>query len=121
MTPPAPPSIIDAFGGGGFRIAGERFDGSVLILQGQARPWPVRSLQALQPHHLSPLASLGPLEIEVLLLGVGAVMALAPRPVREAMFNAGVGLDAMSTPEACRMYNYLAGEGRRVAAALIAV
>ncbi len=121
MTSPAPPLIIDAFGGGGFRIDGSRVDGSVLILQGRVRPWPVARLPALEPHHLSPVAHLGPLEVEVLLLGVGAAMALAPRPVRDALFNAGVGLDAMSTPEACRMYNYLAGEGRRVAAALIAV
>lgn len=115
------PPVIDAFGGGGFRISGERIEGSVLILEALARPWPVRSLKALQPHDLSAVARLGPLEVEVLLLGVGATMALAPKPVREALFNAGVGLDAMSTPEACRMYNYLAGEGRRVAAALLAV
>ncbi len=115
------PPVIDAFGGGGFRISGERVDGSVMILQGAVRSWPVRSLQALEPHHLSAVARLGPLEVEVLLLGAGAGMALTSKAVREAMFNAGVGLDVMSTPEACRMYNYLAGEGRRVAAALLAV
>ena len=117
----AGPPIIEAFGGGGFRIGDTRIEGSILILQGAVRPWPVGSLRTLEPHDLSPVSRLGPLEVEVLLLGVGPAMALAPKPVREAMFNAGVGLDVMSTPEACRMYNYLAGEGRRVAAALIAV
>ena len=117
----AAPPIIEAFGGGGFRIGDARMEGSILILQGAVRSWPVRSLQALDPHDLFPVSRLGPLEVEVLLLGAGAAMALAPKPVREAMFNAGVGLDVMSTPEACRMYNYLAGEGRRVAAALLAV
>lgn len=119
--PTRQPTIVDAFGGGGFRLGGERIEGSVLILQDVARPWPVRSLNALTPEDLSAVARLGPLEVEVLLLGAGASMALAPRAVREAMFNAGVGLDVMSTPEACRMYNYLASEGRRVAAALLAV
>ena len=121
MPVSAPPPVIDAFGGGGFRIGEQRHEGSILIVRGEVRPWPVRGLPALEPHHLSPVSRLGPLEVEVLLLGVGAAMALAPRAVRDALFNAGVGLDAMSTPEACRMYNYLAGEGRRVAAALIAV
>ncbi len=117
----AAPLVIEAFGCGGFRVGDQRIEGSILILQDQVRPWPVRSLSALTPDDLSPVAHLGPVDIEVLLLGVGATMALAPKPVREAMFNAGVGLDVMSTPEACRMYNYLAGEGRRVAAALVAV
>jgi uncharacterized protein len=120
-APLRPPPVIDAFGGGGFRVSGERVEGSILILQDQVRPWPVRSLKALEPHDLFLVSRLGPLEVEVLLLGAGAAMALAPRPLRDAMFNAGVGLDVMSTPEACRMYNYLAGEGRRVAAALLAV
>ena len=115
------PPVIDAFGGGGFRVSGERIEGSVLILQDEVSPWPVSRLQALEPHHLHLVSRLGPLEVEVLLLGVGPTMAMAPKPVREAMHNAGVGLDVMSTPEACRMYNYLAGEGRRVAAALLAV
>ena len=116
-----PPPVIEAFGGGGFRIGEERHEGSILILGGEVRPWPVVGLTALEPHDLWLVSRLGPLEVEVLLLGVGPAMAIAPKPVREAMHNAGVGLDVMSTPEACRMYNYLAGEGRRVAAALIAV
>ena len=117
----AGPPVIEAFGGGGFRIGDQRVEGSILILQAAVRAWPVRSLPALTPYDLSMVSRLGPLEVEVLLLGVGATMAPAPKRVREAMFNAGVGLDVMSTPEACRMYNYLAGEGRRVAAALLAV
>ena len=117
----ASPPVIEAFGGGGFRVGEQRIEGSILILQQAVRPWTVRNLSALTPDDLSAVARLGPLEVEVLLLGVGAAMALAPKPVRQAMFDAGVGLDVMSTPEACRMYNYLAGEGRRVAAALLAV
>jgi uncharacterized protein len=121
MPSPAPPPIIDAYGGGGFRVGAERFEGSILIVKGEVRPWPVRALGDLRPQDLADVAQLGALEIEVLLLGTGAAMALAPRPVRDWMNTAGVGLDVMSTPEACRMYNYLAGEGRRVAAALLAV
>jgi uncharacterized protein len=121
MPAPATPPIVDAFGGGGFRVDGVRHEGSILIVKGGVRPWPVAGLAALRPADLATVAQLGALEIEVLLLGTGETMALAPRAVRDWMHTAGVGLDVMSTPEACRMYNYLAGEGRRVAAALIAV
>ena len=59
--------------------------------------------------------------VEFVLLGVGLVNALPPRPVRDALKAAGVGLEFMSTEAAARTYNVLASEGRRLAAALIAV
>ena len=57
------------------------------------------------------------------LAGAGARVVLAVRnPAKgEAVAAAGLGLEVMSTPEACRLYNLLAQEGRRLAAALIAV
>lgn len=59
--------------------------------------------------------------VEFVLLGVGLANALPPRPVRDALKAAGVGLEFMSTEAAARTYNVLASEGRRMAAALIAV
>ena len=115
------PPVIEAFGGGGFRIAGERCEGSVLILDDAAQPWPVAAMAALQPAHLRAILDAPREVVELILLGAGPTVALAPRAVREAVQAAALGLEVMSTPEACRMYNYLAGEGRRVAAALIAV
>jgi uncharacterized protein len=115
------PPLVEAFGGGGFRIAGERWDGSVLILNDAVQAWPVASLAALTPADLAVVLDAPREGVELLLLGVGASLSLAPKAVREALKAANLGLEVMTTPEACRMYNYLAGEGRRVAAALIAV
>jgi uncharacterized protein len=115
------PPVVDTFGGGGFRIAGAHWDGSVLILNDEVQAWPVASLAALTADHLAPVLAAPPENVELLLLGVGSTLALAPKAVREAVKAANLGLEVMTTPEACRMYNYLAGEGRRVAAALIAV
>ncbi len=115
------PPVVETFGGGGFRIAGARWDGSVLILNDEVQAWPVSGLAALTPEHLSVVLDAPREGVELLLLGVGPSLALAPKPVREAVKAANLGLEIMTTPEACRMYNYLAGEGRRVAAALIAV
>lgn len=112
---------IDAYGEGGFRLDGERHEGSLLILGDEARPWPVRTLSEATPEALSAVFGAGRAEVEFLLLGVGAVNALPPRPLRDALRQAGIGLEFMDTPAAARLYNVLTAEGRRLAAALIAI
>jgi uncharacterized protein len=115
------PPAVDAYGAGGFRVTGERHDGSILILDDQVHAWPVRSLAELEPHHFHPVIAAGLDVVELVLLGTGVETMIAPRPVREAMAAAGFGLEVMNTPEACRLYNVLASDGRRVAACLLAV
>ena len=112
---------IDAYGDGGFRLDGERHEGSLLIVADTAQSWPVRSLAELTPESLGPVFEAGRAEVEFLLLGVGARNTLPPKPVREALQRAGLGLEFMDTPAAARLYNVLTAEGRRLAAALIAV
>jgi uncharacterized protein len=112
---------VDAYGDGGFRLAGERREGSVLILGDEARAWPVASLADLTVESLSPVLEAGRAEVEFLLLGVGVRNAQPPREVRDALRAAGIGLEFMDTPAAARLYNVLTAEGRRLAAALIAV
>ena len=114
-----PPSI-DAWGGGGFRVSGVWRPGSLLILDDQPRDWAAASLAALTPEDFAEVLAAGGV-VEFVLLGVGLVNALPPRPVRDALKAAGVGLEFMSTEAAARTYNVLASEGRRLAAALIAV
>jgi len=112
---------IDAFGGGGFRLSGAWHTGSLLILADEARPWPVAALAELTLESLEPVFAAGRAEVEFLLLGVGARNAQPPRAIREALLAAGLGLEFMDTPAAARLYNVLTSEGRRLAAALIAV
>jgi uncharacterized protein len=112
---------IDAYGDGGFRLDGERRAGSVLIVADEAQAWPVRSLAELTPESLAPVFAAGRAEVEFLLLGVGPRNAPPPKPIRQALLAAGIGLEFMDTPAAARLYNVLTSEGRRVAAALIAV
>ncbi len=112
---------IDAYGDGGFRLSGERREGSLLILNDEARAWPVTSLAEATPDSLAPVLTAGPREVEFLLLGVGLTNAMPPRPLREALQKAGIGLEFMDTAAAARIYNVLTAEGRRLAAALIAV
>jgi uncharacterized protein len=112
---------IEAYGEGGFRLDGARHEGSLLIVSDEARSWPVRTLAELTAERLAPVLEAGRAEVEFLLLGVGARNAMPPRPVRDLLQRAGIGLEFMDTPAAAKLYNVLTAEGRRVAAALIAV
>ncbi len=112
--------VIQAYGDGGFRIAGVRRQGSVLILPDASHAWPVADLAALSLDSLDPVLSADP-PVELLLLGSGADFQLAPAELRTALRGRGIGLEAMATPAACRTFNLLLADDRRVAAALIAV
>lgn len=113
--------IIDAYGDGGFRLAGERREGSVLILADAARSWPVAAVADLTLSDFQPVLDAGAADVEFVLLGTGARNALPPREVRDGLRAAGLGLEFMDTPAAAKLYNLLTSEGRRLAAALIAV
>jgi uncharacterized protein len=115
-----PPSV-DAYGAGGFRISGVRREGSLLILQDEPRMWTPRLLAEVTPADFEPVIALGAREVEFVLFGVGARAAPAPAAVRQALQAAGIGLEVMDTATACRTYNVLASEGRRLACALIAI
>ena len=112
---------IDAYGAGGFRVSGVWREGSLLILDDEPRRWPVTRMDELTPQAFDEVIAAGPSVVEFVLLGTGASQALPPRAIREALSAAGLGLEFMSTEAAARTYNVLASEGRRMAAALIAV
>jgi len=113
--------VIEAFGAGGFRLSGQRHEGSVLILRDEARAWAVPSLAELTMADFEPVLAAGLSEVEFVLLGTGGRNALPPRGIREGLQLAGLGFEFMDTPAAARLYNLLTSEGRRPAAALIAV
>jgi len=120
MPNPQPP-VIETYGAGGFRVSGQRIEGAILLLEDVVRPWPVATLAGLQAADFADVMAAGLVAVEFVLLGTGSETAIAPRPVRDVLKQVGLGLEMMNTPEACRLYNVLAADGRRVAAALLAV
>lgn len=114
------PRPIDSYGGGGFRIAGAFHEGGLVKTPEAMARWPVRRPSDMTEADFAPvLAAAG--AIDVLLVGMGEEIAALPGPIRAALEGAGIGVEAMSTASACRTYNVLLAEDRRVAAALIAV
>jgi uncharacterized protein len=113
--------LIDSYGDGGFRLSGAWHEGSLLIVGDEPRAWPVTRLAEVSRETLAPVFAAGRAEVEFLLLGVGAANALPSREVRQGLLAAGIGLEFMDTPAAAKLYNVLTSEGRRLAAALIAI
>lgn len=112
--------VITAYGDGGFRIAEERYEGSILIAGGQVMPWTVDDIATVEAISLEPLFQINK-NAEILLFGVGPSLVRPSVAVREAIKAHGLGLEIMDTGAACRTYNFLLAEGRRFCAALIAV
>jgi uncharacterized protein len=114
------PSPIDSYFEGGFRIAGAMHDGSALLVGAEVLAWPVSGVAQLDIPAFAPLVERAE-AFDVLLVGMGAEIAPLPAHIREMLAEHALGADIMATPAACRTYNVLLSEGRRVAAALIAM
>lgn len=104
---------IEGYGPGFFRVAGHVLKGQCLITPWDAGPWGGYTDTA------APLSLVG--KIDVLFVGTGASIAHVPKAFRDALEEHGIGVEAMASATACRTYNVLLGEGRRVAVALIPV
>ncbi|MFM8678411.1 MAG: Mth938-like domain-containing protein [Alphaproteobacteria bacterium] len=109
---------IEAYGGGGFRVAGARVEGGLLVSARGAWQWTATGLPGADLASLQPLLDADP-GIELLLLGCGPSMAPVPGRLREGLRARGIRIEAMATGAACRTFNVLVGENRRVAAALL--
>ncbi len=104
---------IDGYGPGFFRVAGNVIEGNILIMPSGPKSWGGwNDLETV-------LSEAG--GMDVLFLGMGADVGHPPTEARETLKSAGLAFEAMATPAACRTYNVLLSEGRRVAAALLAV
>ncbi|MFA7242893.1 MAG: Mth938-like domain-containing protein [Sulfuricellaceae bacterium] len=94
-----------------------RYLTSLIVLPDQpVENWPPTSLEHLETAHFDTVVAHAP---EIILLGVGARLRFPAREIRLAWARLHIGVEVMDTYAACRTYNILAGEGRRVAAALI--
>jgi len=112
--------VINGYGDGGFRIAGERVEGSVIVFPERFLHWPVADAGALQADDFQLLiAAAG--EIDILLLGCGEGPPVFDPALRALLRDHKIVVDAMDTGAACRTFNILLTESRAVAAALIAI
>ena len=112
---------IDAYGEGGFKFGGMSHRGSLLALPSGLYAWDAMTPADIDAQSLARLLAEAPDAIEHLLVGTGLDLApLAPALVQR-LRTLKIVAEPMATGAAARTYNILMGEGRRVAAALLAV
>jgi len=109
--------IIERYAASGFRVSGVIYRGPVLVFPERTVPWEAASAANLSLDTLSPVVEHG--GIQVLLLGLGNSTRAIPTELRHALRSHRIALEPMTTAAACRTYNVLTAEDRRVAAALI--
>ena len=119
ITPliPAGRQVIEGYSPNGFRVAGTLYPSSILVFVDHTEAWPVADLNEASLERFAPVIARG--DIEILLLGCGARIGTVPFALRKGLRASGIVVDAMDTGAACRTYNVLLAEERRVAAALI--
>jgi len=102
---------IEGYGPDFFRIGGAAHPAPLLIVPGQVVSWGGYDDAAA----LLPLAG----QVDVLFIGTGREIAHLPAALRQTLENAGLAVEVMASPAACRTYNVLLSEGRRIAVALM--
>ena len=109
--------VIERYAASGFRVSGVIFQGPVLVFPDRTIPWQVATAREIDADSLAPVIEHG--GVEILLLGLGRSMRAMPAALRTRLKAARISLEPMDTGAACRTYNVLIAEDRRVAAALI--
>ena len=109
--------LIEGYGAEGIAIGGRRYHRSLILTPEHIREaWEPNSIASLTRAHLEELLDLEP---RVLILGTGARQVFPDPSVYFWMMERGIGVEVMDTGAACRTYNILMSEGRRVVAGLI--
>lgn len=110
-------NTFTGYGAGYVEINRARYHAS-LVVSGEEviTDWPAASLETLSADHFAAIVALAP---EIVLLGTGATFRFPEQATLAPLYRAGIGVEVMDTPAACRTFNILQGEGRKVVAAVV--
>jgi uncharacterized protein len=111
--------VVTAHGEGWIAIDGQRHDGDwVLSASGARHPWQ-RAGDKPGTEDFSALFQTDDLPPELVIFGSGPRLTFPHPSALQGLMQQGIGVETMDTPAACRTYNILAAEGRRVVLALL--
>ncbi|MBI2295089.1 MAG: Mth938-like domain-containing protein [Betaproteobacteria bacterium] len=109
-------NVFSGYGTDYVAVNDVRYEKSVVVTPREITEWNVRGFEALTEADFAFVAGLG---AEIVIFGTGGSQRF-PRPeLVRALVVAGVGLEVMDSRAACRTYNILAAEGRKVVAAIL--
>lgn len=110
-------NVFTAHGAGYVQVNDQRYEQPVIVTPEQViSDWPARSFATLTEADFSHFLSLKP---EVLLLGTGSQHHFAHPQLYRALTAAGIGVEFMNTPAACRTFNILSSEDRKVVVGIL--
>ena len=111
---------VTGYGDGWIAVNGQRHLHSlVLTPKGELLPWPCFRFELLEAAHFDMLFGHASEPPELVVFGSGSKLRFAPPALLRGLMTRRIGVETMDTAAACRTYNILAGEGRRVVAALL--
>mgnify|MGYP000938462536 CR=1 FL=1 len=111
--------IIQSYAGGTFKVSGEKYSNAIIVAPHDTILWEgVNDFESLTLDHFSGLVAQAN-DIDVVLLGTGAQMKFFNLALKSQLSTKGLPIDVMDTGAACRTYNVLMAEGRRVVAVLL--
>ena len=111
---------ITAMGDGWIAVNGERHTKSLVLSASRGlRHWPCDRFEQLSPGHFSELLDAPEPPPELVVFGSGRQLRFVAPALLRTLVERGIGVETMDTAAACRTYNILASEGRRVTAALL--
>jgi uncharacterized protein len=113
---PATYNTITAYGEDYVQVNSQRYQSSLIVMMEQVVDWGSLQFSSLTPQDFQVLRDLGP---EIVLLGTGPTQRFPHPQLTAPLAQAGIGVEVMDLRAACRTYNILAAEERKVAAALL--
>ncbi len=117
LADPSTENIIHSYSERGVVVNAHIYDSSLIILPDKIiAPWGPSSLETVK---MSDFAVLNELKPDLVILGTGERQQFPSPALYQNLIAAGIGVEVMATPAACRTYNILLTEGRQVAAALL--
>jgi uncharacterized protein len=116
LAPSSGQNLFTGYGPGYVSINSARREKNVIVTAQQVLEWHIAGFDALGTGDFALLLGLHP---EIVILGTGSIQRFPAPALSKPLSNAGVGFEAMDTRAACRTYNILMAEGRKVVAAVL--
>lgn len=113
-------NTITAYGDGWIAVNGERLGHSVVLASsGERIDWQCKAHDELGEEHFNSLLALMKAPPELVIFGSGKHLRFVRPALLQTLIKQRIGVETMDTQAACRTFNILAAEGRRVIAALL--
>jgi len=113
---PSALNTITGYGEGYVLVNSQRYESSLIVMPDRVLNWPVLDFINLKAEDFKTLETL---EAEIVLLGTGPKQRFPHPRLTGALTSAGIGVEVMDLKAACRTFNILVAEERKVAAALL--